>query len=459
MWAFARPTHRYVPLASGLVSKIRPRSSPVLHVLLGFLVVYAIPVLYLRQLSSRDPTSVFFDAHGPYEPRYSLVRRRQADLFIEAVERNPTEFGAKNNAGRRSKSLCVGIPTVARHGARYFRSAVGSLLEGLSTEEREHIFLILFVAQTDPSSHPAFREGWMSAVADQVLLYNVTDDRLAGITTWEQEGGLYRQKALFDYAYLLEACSASGTPYMALLEDDIVALDGWFRRTIDGIAAAQRQTRLRYNATDCAYSFLSKPRFLLIGAVLYLRLFYTEEFLGWNKEHWKIYLVWSMTATLSILAALLTSRSRIPALRLHSSYSLIGLACGVIALLSIALYFAAGKPTVQPLPPGVNVMNKFGCCSQGLVFSRHMAQNMIRWYAEKKVGFVDVLTEEFGDAFGYVRWALTPSVLQHVGSRSSKTDGEQQAGRSVAEKIWSFAFELNDAGILRREHDKASDCC
>jgi hypothetical protein len=97
--------------------------------------------------------------------------------------------------------------------------------------------------------------------------------------------------------------------------------------------------------------------------------------------------------------------------------------------LCIIFYFAAGTATVLPLPAGVNVMNNFGCCSQGLVFSRSMAQNLTKWYSEKIVDFVDVLTE-FGDRFGHVRWALTPSVLQHVGSRSSKLDsGRGETGQ------------------------------
>jgi hypothetical protein len=81
-----------------------------------------------------------------------------------------------------------------------------------------------------------------------------------------------------------------------------------------------------------------------------------------------------------------------------------------------------------------------------------MAHNLMNWYAEKKFGFVNVLTEEFGDCFGHVRRALTPSVVQRVGSRSSKAEGEKGEGKSIAEKVWSFAFELNNSNQLRREH-------
>jgi phosphatidylserine synthase len=97
-------------------------------------------------------------------------------------------------------------------------------------------------------------------------------------------------------------------------------------------------------------------------AVLYIHLFYTEEFWGWNKEHWKIYLTWSVAVAGTVLAGLLVARSRTPGLRGHITITIIILIGGVIMPLSILPYFMAGKPTVQPLPAGVNAMNNFGCC-------------------------------------------------------------------------------------------------
>lgn len=108
-----------------------------------------------------------------------------------------------------------------------------------------------------------------------------------------------------------------------------------------------------------------------------------------------------------------------------------------------------------PLPPGVNEMPRFGCCSQSLVFPSSRAADLIDWYGSKKVGFVDVLTEELADRDGELRWALTPSVMQHVGGKSSKGDDfgkDSKYHMSVAEKLWNFAFEGNDPQRLREEH-------
>ena len=108
-----------------------------------------------------------------------------------------------------------------------------------------------------------------------------------------------------------------------------------------------------------------------------------------------------------------------------------------------------------PLPPGINDMPQFGCCSQSLVFPQSRAVDLIDWYGSKKVGFVDVLTEEMADKYHEIRWALTPSVVQHIGRKSSKGDDfgkDSKYHMSVAEKLWNFAFERNDAESLREEH-------
>lgn len=130
---------------------------------------------------------------------------------------------------------------------------------------------------------------------------------------------------------------------------------------------------------------------------------------------------------------------------------------GVCLPLIIGLFFMSGKVTTCPLPRGINRMDNFGCCSQGLVFPRDMVPGLIDWYQEKKAGFVDMLTEQYADRFGYSRWALTPSVIQHVGGKTSKDDGLNRDGKglSEAETIWNYEFERFRAVELREDHDLA----
>ena len=119
--------------------------------------------------------------------------------------------------------------------------------------------------------------------------------------------------------------------------------------------------------------------------------------------------------------------------------------CAVAVPLTIVLFFGTGRVTLFPLPAGVSVMNRYGCCSQGLVFPRLKAEDLASWFVEARVGFVDVLIEEYADRHAdEERLALVPSVLQHVGRKSSKGgDGGRSPGsdRSAAEKIWNFGFE------------------
>lgn len=117
-----------------------------------------------------------------------------------------------------------------------------------------------------------------------------------------------------------------------------------------------------------------------------------------------------------------------------------------------------------PIPPGVNQMSNFGCCSQAFVFPRSRIPDLIILYESKDEGYVDSITEEYANLNQEVRWAITPSIVQHVGRQSSKAQ-KGSSGRPSryktksemkgAERLWNFAFERNDAHTLRAEHDKA----
>jgi len=145
---------------------IRACSGPGAVALLVFMSLYLVAVQYCRLNSYRDPTSFFFDPARAYLPEYSSVRQREADAYIQAAA---TAVPYQSKDAGSNKTLCVGVASVAREGTRYFRTSVGSILEGLTEEERESIFLILFIAHTDQTVLPAFSETWLHNVPDQVL--------------------------------------------------------------------------------------------------------------------------------------------------------------------------------------------------------------------------------------------------------------------------------------------------
>lgn len=228
------------------------RSRPRIATLLAFSAIYLLAVLFLRNHSYRDPTSWFFNPRTGYDRVYSDLRRQQASAFIEAAStQSPFIHVDQELSASSNKSLCLGIASIARENARYFRTAVGSLLDGLGLEERRDIHLVLFIAHTDPGVHPAYAEGWVQNVADRVLTYDLPEDKLNHVREMEKAEGDFREKGLFDYTYLLKACSDAGTPYVALLEDDVIAMDGWYHRTMDALGRAEEQSALMKASPDC----------------------------------------------------------------------------------------------------------------------------------------------------------------------------------------------------------------
>ncbi|KAJ4365343.1 hypothetical protein N0V83_008964 [Neocucurbitaria cava] len=383
-----------------------------------------------------DPTSIFFSPQKGYTPRYSALRHQQAEAFITTY--NSTLDRNVVKADEEQKKLCIGIPSIGRKGARYMRETVGSLLDGLTPQERREIYFIVFIPHADPTAHPAFNETWLHGLTDQVLTYgsDIDDDQMQYIRDMEEEGGNFEEKGLYDYSYLLSECVKQHTPYIAIFEDDTLAMDGWFHRTMAAIKDAEKQSELRQ-----AKHFL------------YLRLFYTEEYMGWNSEFWKTYLCNSVCMAAVLAALLLLLRTSKLAGMLSRSIGGTRAIITIYAILAtcILMFFALGRLTVLPIQNGVHEMSRFGCCSQALVFPREKAIELVDYFEEAHIGFVDVLIEKFADEREELRFAITPSVVQHIGKTSSKWDS---AGAIYKEKIWSFGFEKYDWETLSKEHKK-----
>jgi hypothetical protein len=215
--------------------------SPLTRAALAFLALYLVLIQTCRILFSHDPTSLFFQSAVASRQRYSAQRRAQAERFIAGPASHAPQTKAALNGTTTRPSMCVGIATIAREGARYFRGAVGSLLEGLDERERQEIYLVVFVAHTDPSVHPAHGEAWVRNVADQVLAYDLPEKDMQHLKDMEKEGGMYWEKQLFDYTYLLKACAAVEADYVLMLEDDVLALDGWYHRARLALIDAESQ--------------------------------------------------------------------------------------------------------------------------------------------------------------------------------------------------------------------------
>jgi hypothetical protein len=65
-------------------------------------------------------------------------------------------------------------------------------------------------------------------------------------------------------------------------------------------------------------------------------------------------------------------------------------------------------------------MNSYGCCSQALLFRRYQVPLLLDFFKRKGEGPRDSLIEDYADELGLSRWALAPSVFQHIGPRRTK---------------------------------------
>ncbi|KAJ6020124.1 hypothetical protein N7499_003419 [Penicillium canescens] len=318
------------------------------------------------------------------------------------------------------------------------------VLEGPTAAERGDLYLIFLIEHSNPAEHPAYVEPWLHALADKGLLYDpdlVDIEHIRKLETPDAKT-FAREKGLLDYTYLLGACESVDTSYTVMLENDIIALDGWYHRTKNALSVAEQQT-------------IEEG----VDKWLYLRLFYTEQFLGCNSEAWPTYLSSSLLGTLGVVAIATAICHCRPATTAYLPNKIIALLAFVITPLLIILFFAAGRIAMLPMPAGVHAMPEFGCCSQGLVFPQVRIGDLVSWYESKRIRYVDMLTESYFDENKEIRRALTPSVLQHVGSKSSKTNlpGEHKHRLTCYETIWNFMFEENDIEQLRWEHKQQTE--
>ncbi|KAI1463479.1 uncharacterized protein F4812DRAFT_446289 [Daldinia caldariorum] len=406
------------------------------RLLLGFSFLYSSLIIYLRLTCWKDPTSVFFQSERARAPSYSTYRIQQS---IEHANLQGTKGHLQRNSST-PPALCIGIPSAQRQGISYLESTLGSLQHGLSAKEREDLYFVVLLAHTDLRKHQGHQQPWLANMADQMVFYSDDPARLNLARTIERKES-HGVKAKFDYSIVMEECVKTRAPYLLMIEDDVVFMDGWWHRIARALEVATTKT---WKAGYMDF--------------LYLRLFYYEGLLGWNSEYWLKYMTSSSAVVAGTTCILLLMRRYVPAARLHLTRSVFLLVTLVFTPLLILLYFAAGGNCVAPRPTGVHLMPDHACCGQGLVFPRAKVSDVLlplfhrnRWSDVPTDSFI----EEYADATGDLRWALTPVVMQHVGGESSH--GAYRGGGWTPVRIWNFGFEDNNPDALAAEHQLIRD--
>jgi hypothetical protein len=83
--------------------------------------------------------------------------------------------------------ICIGMVTVKRKQKMdYLNATIGSMLVGLTAEERSAINIQLLFADPDPAQHPEWNKEWLKAV-DYYSGYNVSEEKFEEIKRWEEK--------------------------------------------------------------------------------------------------------------------------------------------------------------------------------------------------------------------------------------------------------------------------------
>ncbi|CAH0045365.1 unnamed protein product [Clonostachys solani] len=395
--------------------------------------------LILCQLAAlyswRDPGSFFFDSEKAAKPLYSAIRESEADEFIQKAlnasatsqqpdlqhERHPNSPYLDSYSAAR---ICAGIPTKGREKEQFLPRTIASLVDTLSPEERKSLHIIILITEENPEANPAFGQSWLSNMADEVLLYSpvpkyLNPDTYKYIDENKPSKSAERNEHVqMDYATLMETCQKQGADYFLLVEDDIIASRDWLSKL---------------NSALHLLEALPVP-----NDWLYLRLFYTELYLGWNGEEWHIYiprilLVYALVGGILLLGRALRGRYTKKQSPCHATY-IVRFHIWFIAF--TALFFMAGRVTVIPRSEGIREMNNYGCCGQGLAFPAHhldMLEEKLRAPPHHAPG--DSFIEIIADEMNLKRWAMEPSVFQHVGVRGSSEKGGPR------KDLWNYGFE------------------
>ncbi|KAL0944933.1 uncharacterized protein CTRU02_202820 [Colletotrichum truncatum] len=423
---------------------------------LSFFLFYLLLLLYCRKSNYADPSSYFFDPDRAYVPKFSDVRVREALQFLDIIKGTEVLSGQEDTikpafqaipeTTNLSPKLCIGIPTWGQRTEQYLPQTLASLVDSLTLAERNSLYITVLIVDEFPQHHPSYNEQWLRLLVDKVLVYDGSFNRTktANYSSADEDtsrGSLLpklvkQQKSAYDFAHLFDACYDSRAPFFALIEDDVIASRDWYDRATR--AAKTLETKYQEGENDW----------------LYLRLFYSETFLGWNNEEWPIYLSWAVlgfAVVAAVAAALVVFATRFytkarPQYLFRPSNPFGRLYLAVLGLwmpFMVALYFLAGRLSVQPMSPGLQPMPSYGCCSQGLVFpKRHLRamSNQLRNPPETTL-FPDQIIERWANDQLLSKWALVPSVLQHIGRMSSSTGGGLRKG------TWNFRFEAYEDPI------------
>ena len=232
---------------------------------------------------------------------------------------------------------------------------------------------------------------------------------------------------------MLDQCYQNTTaPYIAVFEDDIVLADGWLAKTVMALDEIRQKS----------------------APWLYLRLWWTDLFLGWDKEidSWYTNPIFDYIVALVVTySAAFVIQKHLKRARTNIDTTALNIFTCVTIPAFITLIFMIGQNSLFPLS-GLERMDAKGCCTQALIYPRSQVpalRDMLRGITLDEVDQTDFLIEDYANGLGLARYALAPQLVQHVGLVSSRG-----TRRRNSKTNWSFYFESFSPQKLRQDHDR-----
>lgn len=154
---------------------------------------------------------------------------------------------------------------MTRNGFPYLKQTLGSVLEGLEEFERRQIYVVVFLAHSNQSKHEESGAAWLRNVADSLPSYGDDPDLQGLIAELEDDldYSAHARKQKIDYSVLLAECAKVKPAYTMTLEDDVIALDGWFHRTLSALHKAEKEThkmgKKNCQSLFCLFWILNMP--------------------------------------------------------------------------------------------------------------------------------------------------------------------------------------------------------
>lgn len=91
--------------------------------------------------------------------------------------------------------ICAGIVTVKRDPLQYLNKTIGSMLAGLTDEERSAMHIRLLFAETEPQMHPDYRQHWLDHL-ESAETYNVSSEDFVHLRELEEARNFFKKGVL-----------------------------------------------------------------------------------------------------------------------------------------------------------------------------------------------------------------------------------------------------------------------